>query len=67
MDLIYCPFPMTHRIAVIGGDGLGPEVTAEAIAIIKSDTAIRKAQQEADALVPQPVTQGATDNGETQE
>ncbi|MEN9504501.1 MAG: 3-isopropylmalate dehydrogenase [Actinomycetota bacterium] len=27
---------MTHRIAVIGGDGIGPEVTAEAIRVIRA-------------------------------
>src|SRR6266511_4877787 len=26
--------PRPHRIAVIGGDGIGPEVTAEAIAVM---------------------------------
>ena len=36
MDLIYCPIPMTHRIAVIGGDGIGPEVTAEAIKVVRA-------------------------------
>ena len=36
MDLIYCPVPMTHRIAVIGGDGIGPEVTAEAIKVVRA-------------------------------
>ena len=25
---------MTHRIAVIGGDGIGPEVTAEALKVL---------------------------------
>ncbi len=27
---------MTHRIAVIGGDGIGPEVTAEAIKVMQA-------------------------------
>lgn len=27
---------MTHRIAVVGGDGIGPEVTAEAIKVLKA-------------------------------
>jgi 3-isopropylmalate dehydrogenase len=27
---------MTHRIAVIGGDGIGPEVTAEAIKVVRA-------------------------------
>jgi 3-isopropylmalate dehydrogenase len=27
---------MTHRIALIGGDGIGPEVTAEAVKVIKA-------------------------------
>jgi 3-isopropylmalate dehydrogenase len=27
---------MTHRIAVIGGDGIGPEVTAEAIKVLRA-------------------------------
>ena len=27
---------MTHKIAVIGGDGLGPEVTAEAIKVMRA-------------------------------
>ena len=27
---------MTHRIAVIGGDGIGPEVTAQAIKVIEA-------------------------------
>ena len=27
---------MAHRIAVIGGDGIGPEVTAEAIKVIEA-------------------------------
>lgn len=27
---------MTHRIAVIGGDGIGPEVTAEAIRVVRA-------------------------------
>src|SRR6188508_1800276 len=26
----------THRIAVIGGDGIGPEVTAEAIKVVRA-------------------------------
>ena len=29
---VSCP-GMTHRIAVIGGDGIGPEVTAEALKV----------------------------------
>ncbi len=28
--------PMTHRIAVIGGDGIGPEVTAEALGVVRA-------------------------------
>ena len=28
--------PMTHRIAVIGGDGIGPEVTAQALKVIRA-------------------------------
>jgi 3-isopropylmalate dehydrogenase len=27
---------MTHRIALIGGDGIGPEVTAEAVKVVRS-------------------------------
>ena len=27
---------MTHRIAVIGGDGIGPEVTAEALGVVRA-------------------------------
>ena len=27
---------MTHRIAVIGGDGIGPEVTAEALKVLRA-------------------------------
>jgi 3-isopropylmalate dehydrogenase len=27
---------MTHRIAVIGGDGIGPEVTAEAVKVVRA-------------------------------
>ena len=27
---------MTHRIAVIGGDGIGPEVTAEALKVVRA-------------------------------
>src|SRR6201999_3853450 len=27
---------MTHRIAVIGGDGIGPEVTAEAVKVLRA-------------------------------
>ena len=27
---------MTHRIAVIGGDGIGPEVTAEAVKVVRT-------------------------------
>ena len=27
---------MAHRIAVIGGDGIGPEVTAEALKVIEA-------------------------------
>jgi 3-isopropylmalate dehydrogenase len=27
---------MTHNIAVIGGDGIGPEVTAEAIKVVRA-------------------------------
>ena len=27
---------MTHRIAVIGGDGIGPEVTAEALEVLRA-------------------------------
>ncbi len=27
---------MTHNIAVIGGDGIGPEVTAEAVKVIRA-------------------------------
>ncbi|TPW11615.1 MAG: leuB [Acidimicrobiaceae bacterium] len=27
---------MAHRIAVIGGDGIGPEVTAEALKVIRA-------------------------------
>ena len=27
---------MAHRIAVIGGDGIGPEVTAEAVKVIRA-------------------------------
>src|ERR1700712_3240625 len=27
---------MTHRIAIIGGDGIGPEVTAEALKVISA-------------------------------
>ena len=27
---------MTHRIAVIGGDGIGPEVTAEAVKVLQA-------------------------------
>ena len=26
---------MTHNIAVIGGDGIGPEVTAEAVGVLR--------------------------------
>ena len=26
----------THRIAVIGGDGIGPEVTAEALKVVRA-------------------------------
>ncbi len=28
--------PGPHRIAVIGGDGIGPEVTAEAIKVVRA-------------------------------
>ena len=28
--------PMTHRIAVVGGDGIGPEVTAEAVKVVRA-------------------------------
>ena len=28
--------PMAHRIAVIGGDGIGPEVTAEALRVVRA-------------------------------
>ena len=28
--------PMTHKIAVIGGDGIGPDVTAEAIKVVRA-------------------------------
>ena len=28
--------PTTHRIAVIGGDGIGPEVTAEALKVVRA-------------------------------
>ena len=27
---------MTHRIAVIGGDGIGPEVTTEALKVVRA-------------------------------
>ena len=27
---------MAHRIAVIGGDGIGPEVTAEAVKVVRA-------------------------------
>jgi 3-isopropylmalate dehydrogenase len=27
---------MTHNIAVIGGDGIGPEVTAEAVKVVRA-------------------------------
>lgn len=27
---------MAHRIAVIGGDGIGPEVTAEALKVVRA-------------------------------
>ena len=27
---------MTHKIAVIGGDGIGPEVTAEAVKVMRA-------------------------------
>ena len=27
---------MTHKIAVIGGDGIGPDVTAEAIKVVRA-------------------------------
>src|SRR6476659_2710232 len=27
---------MTHKIAVIGGDGIGPDVTAEALAVVRA-------------------------------
>src|SRR3954449_12305359 len=27
---------MTHRIAVVGGDGIGPEVTAEAVKVLRA-------------------------------
>ncbi|MGB1823760.1 MAG: isocitrate/isopropylmalate family dehydrogenase, partial [Ilumatobacteraceae bacterium] len=27
---------MAHRIAVIGGDGIGPEVTAEALGVVRA-------------------------------
>ena len=27
---------MTHRIAVIGGDGIGPEVVAEALKVVRA-------------------------------
>ena len=27
---------MTHNIAVIGGDGIGPDVTAEALKVIRA-------------------------------
>ena len=32
----YDGFPMAHRIALIGGDGIGPEVTAEAVKVVKA-------------------------------
>jgi len=28
--------PVTHRIAIIGGDGIGPEVTAEALKVVRA-------------------------------
>ena len=28
--------PMGHKLAVIGGDGIGPEVTAEALKVVRS-------------------------------
>ena len=27
---------MAHRIALIGGDGIGPEVTAEAVKVVRA-------------------------------
>ncbi|CAB4882445.1 unannotated protein [freshwater metagenome] len=35
-DVSYNAAPMTHRIAVIGGDGIGPEVTVEALKVIRA-------------------------------
>lgn len=32
----YDGLPMAHRIALIGGDGIGPEVTAEAVKVVKA-------------------------------
>lgn len=32
----YDGLPMTHRIALIGGDGIGPEVTAEAVKVVQA-------------------------------
>ena len=32
----YACSPMTHRIAVIGGDGIGPEVTAQALKVVRA-------------------------------
>ena len=28
--------PMAYKLAVIGGDGIGPEVTAEALKVVRS-------------------------------
>jgi len=32
----YDGLPMAHRIALIGGDGIGPEVTAEAVKVVRA-------------------------------
>lgn len=32
----YDGLPMAHRIALIGGDGIGPEVTAEAVKVVQA-------------------------------
>src|SRR5262249_29869394 len=32
----YDAAPMAHRIAIIGGDGIGPEVTAEAVKVVEA-------------------------------